>query len=207
MTFNLPGKEVVDPVHLPENRDPFPHQRSPGATSGQESRTCGIQSVWELLKTRDIDNPIFIHQCPKTVLFLSRDYGAEIGDGIRLFAVLLSGYENAVRWAMESPAIDIDFDRDEFIVRLHPRMLPRKGAWKQDATLLRHSREIAKALIDIFALNTRVIWEQLQESSDHSYEGDPSFHRGDLLDTVLWEVRKTIKRDPTKISRLRTHIH
>ncbi|MCL4462080.1 MAG: hypothetical protein M1297_10315 [Nitrospirae bacterium] len=206
MTFNLSGKKVVDPIHFPENSAPFSPQGNPGATSGHESDTCGVQSVWELLKTKDLDNTIFIHQSPSTILFLTRDYGAEIGGGIRLFAVLFSGYESAVRWAMESPAIDLDFDRDEFIVRLHPRMLPRKGAWKQDATLLRHSREIAKSLIDIFGLDSRIIWKELQEHSDHSYEGDPFFHRGDLLDTVLLEVRKTINRDPTKMLRLRTHV-
>lgn len=161
-----------------------------------EALACEVLSVWDLLQRSVFHDSLFIHRTPDIVLVLSQEYGAKIGQDLRGFVISTSAYENAVRWAMNSPAIDRDFDRDEFIVRLHPRMLLGIGFWKQDVELLRHALEIADALIEIFGLDIGAIWNAIQEPDAFQVDGQRIVHGGHLLDIILSEVRKTAKRVP-----------
>lgn len=168
-----------------------------------ESLTCDVLSVWDLLAQKELGRSIVIRQCPDAALIFARDYGAEIGGGIRGFAVSASTFDGAVRWAMNSPAIALDFDRDEFIVRLHPRLLLRKGAWQQDVELLRHAREIADALTLVFGVDPKSVWKELQRRSKVDHDGEPVFHGGNILDIVLEQTQNAIERDPFKLASLR----
>jgi hypothetical protein len=168
-----------------------------------ESLTCYVLSVWDLLTQKEFGRSIVIRQCPNTALVFTRDYGAEIGGGVRGCAVSASTFDGAVRWAMDSPAIDLDFDRDEFIVRLHPRLLLRKGAWQQDVELLRHAREIADALTEVFGIDPKSVWKELKRHSKVDQDGEPVFHGGNMLDVVLEQAQNAIERDPSKMSALR----
>lgn len=160
--------------------------------------TCEVLSVWDMLLLAEKKGTLFVHPCPNTVLVFTRDYGAELGSGIRGIAIRLPVFEAATSWAMQSPVIDLDYDRDEFVVKLYPRMLLRKKAWQQDVDLLRYSKEIANALIRIFALDYGAIWKTLRRDTYPKYEGEPLVHGGHLLDVVLEDVRTTIEQGPGK---------
>lgn len=217
MAIRLHGEEAVNQAHYTESNDGLVansefHIEKEGrnihlspqealrlvrdGTIEPEKLTCEVRSVWDLVQENEINRSLFIHPCPNTVLILSREYGAEIGGGIRGFGVLLPSYENAVRWAMNSPVIDLDYDRDEFIVRLHPRMLLRKKAWSQDVDLLRYAKEISMALIEIFGIEPESVWEKLRQNITLYHEGQPFLHGGNILDTVLEEVSQALEETP-----------
>lgn len=217
MVIRLSGAEALNQAHYAENNEGlvansdlhFEQEGQNVSLSPQEALrlvkdgtiepemlTCEVQSVWDLLHANEINNTIFIRQCPNIVLVLTRDYGAEIGGGIRGFAVPASSYDNAVHWAMNSPAIDLDYDRDEFIVRLHPRMLLRKKAWHQDVNLLRHAKEIALALVEIFGIDPETVWDKLRQNITLYHEGQPFLHGGDILDTAIEEISDALKETP-----------
>jgi hypothetical protein len=164
---------------------------------------CEVPSVWEMLLLAERNGTLSVHPCPNTVLVFSREYGAELGCGVRCLAVRLPVFEAATNWAMRAPVIDPEYDRDEFVVRLHPRMLLRRRAWQKDVDLLRFATEIAEALAGIFRLGASTVQDALEGDKEVRDDATP-VRRGRYLDAVLGCVRAKLERDPGRSPVLRT---
>lgn len=164
---------------------------------GVENLLCEVQAVWDVLLGAEEEGSLAIHPCQNAVLIFNRDYGPELGSGIRAFAVHTTVFENAALWAMQSPVVEKDYDLDKFLLKLYPRMPLGKGSWQQDLELLRYSIEIAYELIRIFRIDSGSLWSELL-AKDLSLldEGESLFHGGQLLDLVLDRVREAIGRGP-----------
>jgi hypothetical protein len=160
-----------------------------------ESLACEVQSVWDILLMAEKERSLFIHPCRNAVLVFNREYGPDLGPGIRAFAIDMSVFESAAGWAMHSPVINRDYDLDKFLIKLYPRMILKEGTWLQNIDLLRHSVEIARELIRIFRLDSVSLWEDLLSTrSSVSGDGEPLVHGGHFLDAVLENVREAIGR-------------
>lgn len=152
----------------------------------------GAARFWDRLREADKEGCAMAYRCPNTVLILSRKSGAEIGNGIRGFAVRASVFDDSARIAKKPVTADGDEKCDGSFIRLYPRMLLRKGAWEQDIDLLRFSKEIARGLIELFGIDPEFVWERVRNHAALYHEGERPIHGGTLLDIVLDEVSGAI---------------
>lgn len=155
-------------------------------------RMGGPARFWGRVCTADMEGGGIAYRCPNTVLILSKKSGAEIGNGIRGFAVRSSVFDESERRAGISPSDERMGDAG--FVRLFPRMLLRKGGWEQDIDLLRYSKEIARGLIELFGIDPEFVWERVRNHAALYHEGVVPIHGGTLLDVVLEEVAGEIGR-------------
>jgi hypothetical protein len=155
-------------------------------------RMGGPARFWGRLSSSDMEGGGIAYRCPNTVLILSKKSGAEIGNGIRGFAVRSSVFDALERNA-GIPSESGSMGNAGF-VRLFPRMLLRKGAWEQDVDLLRYSKEIARGLIELFGIDPEFVWERVRNHAALYHEGVVPIHGGTLLDVVLEEVAGAIGR-------------
>ena len=154
------------------------------------AHVAGAARFWEQFHHAEKEGGAMAYRCPDTVLILSRTTGAEIGNGIRGFAVRASIFDD-----LEGDKSLPTDGKERGFIRLYPRMLLRKGAWEQDIELLRFSKEIALGLIELFGIDPEFVWERVRHHAALYHEGERPIHGGALLDIVLDEVQGAIGKE------------
>ncbi len=186
-TFFFENTDLMIPL-LPEDA----LKRIKDGMLNLDNLACEVPSVWDLLLQEEKDGTLTVYPCQKTVLFFNRDFGPDLGNGVRVFGVLPPVFVNAMIWAMQSPVIEKEFDLDKFFLKLYPRMILKKGNWQNDSDLLSRSLEIAYELIRIFKLKSGKpwsLWGELLRNHPSLMSGEESmFQGGKMLDLVLDKI-------------------
>ena len=157
----------------------------------RESLFCDIPSVWDLLLEAEAEGSLVMHPSRNTVLVFTASHGADLGEGVRGFAIHAEVFEHASLQAMQTPVENRDYDYGRFLISLYPRMPLLRGRWEKDLDLLRYSIEIALELMTLFGLDAPLVWKEFSgESPEKGFTEEHVVHGGVLLDHVLDRIRE-----------------
>ncbi|MHB8422552.1 MAG: hypothetical protein ACYC9S_04990 [Leptospirales bacterium] len=153
-----------------------------------ETFLCEIPCVWDVLQEHSEKGSVLFFVRQEVVIVQNPYYGGELGSGVRAFAVLRPVFEKAARWAKATPILSIDDALDEFMSKLFPRIILRKGGWQSNPVLLRNAGSLSLALSQLFALDLDSIRTELECSNGPL---SPMMHSVLLFDLVLEKIRKS----------------
>ncbi len=157
----------------------------------KESLVCNLPSVWDLLLETEAEGSLVMHPSRNTVLVFTDSHGADLGEGVRGFAIHAEVFEHASMRAMQTPATNRDYDYGKFLISLYPRMPLQRGHWEKDLELLRYSIEIAVELMALFGLDPQRVWNEFSGACPRgSFAEEDVVHGGVLLDRVLERIRE-----------------
>ena len=155
----------------------------------RESLLCDLPSVWDLLLEAEAEASLVMHPSRNTVLVFTSSHGADLGEGVRGFAIHAEVFEHASMRAMQTPVENRDYDYGGFLISLYPPMLLERGRWEKDLELLRHSIEIALELMALFGLDPQRVWKEFSgDSPEGGFTEEDVVHGGMLLDRVLERI-------------------
>lgn len=152
-----------------------------------ENFLCEIPCVWDVLPLDKENVSVSFFLSEEVVIVQNPAFGGELGAGVRGFAVRRPIFEQASRWAKATPILSVENALDEFMNKLFPRIILRKGGWQSDPDLLRNAGSLSRALAQLFMLDLQDIRMEVEQSNPSL---SPAIHGALLFDLTLDKIRE-----------------